>query len=113
VSRFKLTLLAAALTSLIALAAHADGKPPAPVVAAQASAGVVNLNEANAEDLEHLPGIGPTKARLIVEHRHAHPFKKIEELTKVKGIGRKTFGKLRPYITLFGPTTLKADVHAN
>jgi competence protein ComEA len=71
--------------------------------------GVVNLNEASAEELERLPGIGPAKARAIVEHRHAHPFRKAEELTRVKGIGRKTFGKLRPYITLTGATTLSSE----
>ena len=57
-----------------------------------------------------LPGIGPTKAHVIAEHRHAHPFHRIDELTKVKGIGRKTFGRLRPYITTVGPTTLSHDV---
>ena len=46
----------------------------------------------------------------VVEHRRAHPFKKVDELTKVKGIGRKTFGKLRPYLTLSGATTLKSEV---
>jgi competence protein ComEA len=74
---------------------------------------VVNLNDASSEELERLPGIGPAKARLIVDHRHAHPFRKVDELTKVKGIGRKTFGKLRPYITIFGPTTLKNEVRRN
>ena len=56
------------------------------------------------------PGIGPGKARAIAEHRHAHPFRRIDELTKVKGIGRKTFGHLRPYLTTVGPTTLDHDV---
>jgi competence protein ComEA len=80
--------------------------PLKPRAAAPAS-GVVNLNEASSEELERLPGVGPTKARAIVEHRRAHPFHKIDEITKVKGIGRKTYGKLRPYITVVGPTTLK------
>lgn len=103
-------VLAAALATLALLAApSARAQARSPTVAAQPSAGVVNLNEANAEELENLPGIGPAKARAIVEHRHAHVFKKLDELTRVKGIGRKTFGKLRPYITLSGPTTLHAE----
>ena len=60
-------------------------------------------------ELERLPGIGPAKARAIVEHRRAHPFHKVDEIIKVKGIGRKTFGKLRPYLTVAGPTTLKEE----
>jgi competence protein ComEA len=71
--------------------------------------GVVNLNQASAEELELLPGIGPGKARAIVEHRRTHPFRKIEEIVKVKGIGRKTFAKLRQYIAVAGPTTLKEE----
>jgi competence protein ComEA len=74
------------------------------------SAGVVNLNDANLDELERLPGVGPTRARAIAEHRRAHPFHRIEDLTKVKGIGRKTFGKMRPYLTIFGPTTLRSEV---
>jgi competence protein ComEA len=79
---------------------------PAPTPSAS---GVVNLNEANSDELERLPGVGPTKARAIVEHRRAHPFHRVEDLTKVKGIGKKTFAKLRPYLTIFGPTTLREE----
>jgi competence protein ComEA len=78
-------------------------------VSAPSAAGVVNLNQARPDELELLPGIGPSKAKRIVEYRTQHPFRKTEELTRVKGIGRKTFGKLRPYLTLQGPTTLKSE----
>lgn len=70
------------------------------------AAGVVNINEANAEQLELLPGIGPSKAKAIQDHRKAHPFKRVEELTRIKGIGKKTFARLRPLVSLSGPTTL-------
>ncbi len=84
---------------------------PPPVVTAEAGPdGVVTLNGATEEQLSLLPGIGPAKARAIVEHRHAHPFRRADELVKVKGIGRKTFGRLRPYITIAGPTTLTTEV---
>jgi competence protein ComEA len=103
-------ILAATAAVLFALAARADEKMTfAPTVVSSTSPGTVNLNDASATELELLPGIGPTKAARIVEQRRAHPFKKLDELTKVKGIGRKTFGKLRPYITLSGPTTLKTE----
>ena len=72
---------------------------------------MVNLNDASeAKRCALLPGIGPGKARAIAEHRHVHPFRRIDELTKVKGIGRKTFGHLRPYLTTVGPSTLDHDV---
>lgn len=110
-TRVQVMILAATAALLFAIAARADERTgPAPSVAtASASAGTVNLNDASAAELELLPGIGPAKAARIVEHRHLHPFKRLDELTKVKGIGRKTFGKLRPYITLSGPTTLKSE----
>ncbi|MGZ3442955.1 MAG: ComEA family DNA-binding protein [Polyangia bacterium] len=90
----------------------APAEAHAPPVAAglRSSDGVVNLNDATEEELARLPGIGPGKARAIAEHRHAHPFRRTDDLTKVKGIGRKTFGRLRPYITTVGPTTLSHDV---
>ena len=109
-TRLQIMILAATAAILFAIAARADEKMSPMQAAASASAsGTVNLNDASADQLELLPGIGPAKAARIVEHRHGHPFKKLDELTKVKGIGRKTFGKLRPYITLSGPTTLKTE----
>lgn len=112
-SRLKTAVMAGLATALFSLAARGQtpGPKPAMVATATPSAGVVNLNEANPEELERLPGIGPAKARAIVEHRHAHPFKKVEDITKVKGIGKKTFAKLRPYISMSGATTLKTEPH--
>jgi competence protein ComEA len=78
--------------------------------AAGESAGVVNLNDATEAELELLPGIGPAKAKAIVDHRHGHPFHKVDELMKVKGIGRKTFGRLRPYLTITGRSTLQSEI---
>jgi competence protein ComEA len=69
--------------------------------------GVLNLNHANLDQLTLLPGIGPTKARRIVEFRTKHPFKRIEELTRIKGFGRKTFARLRAHLAVSGPTTLQ------
>ena len=56
----------------------------------------VNLNTATSEELVELPGIGETVAARIVAYRESNgSFQKIEELMNVKGIGEKTFLKLR------------------
>ena len=66
-----------------------------------APSGPVNLNTATAAQLEALPGIGARTAALIVEYRQKNGgFKKIEELMNVKGIGEKSFLKLKPLITV-------------
>ncbi len=63
----------------------------------------VNLNTASQAQLDTLPGIGPKKARAIIDWRKAHGgFKSVTELLQVKGIGRKTLEKLRPLVTLDG-----------
>jgi competence protein ComEA len=82
----------------------------APPVGPPGSDGVVNLNQAPEEKLTLLPGIGPRKAQAILEHRRAHPFRRVDELVKVKGIGRKLFGRVRHYVTVSGPTTLSMEV---
>ena len=74
-------------------------EPAAPV-------GQVNLNTASAEELQRLPGVGASRAAAIVEYRDQHPFRRVEELMRIRGIGRKTFRRLRPMLTLEGPTTL-------
>ena len=67
-------------------------------------AAAVNINTANAEQLASLPGIGPKTAERIVEYRQKNgSFKKIEELMNVKGIGEKSFLKLKPRITVGTP----------
>jgi competence protein ComEA len=59
----------------------------------------VDLNAATYNDLVRLPGIGPVMAKRIVEYREAKgPFKRLQELRNVKGIGVKTFEKLAPLL---------------
>jgi len=61
----------------------------------------VNLNTATATELEGLPGIGPSTAARIVEYRQKNgPFKKIEDVMNVQGVGEKSFLKLRPQLTV-------------
>lgn len=60
----------------------------------------IDINTAPVSELEELPGIGPAKAEAIVAHRTRRPFKKPEDIMRVKGIGRKTFKKLKAYLTV-------------
>lgn len=61
----------------------------------------VNLNTANTTELQTLPGVGAATAGRILEYRQKNGgFKKIEELMNVRGIGEKTFLKLKPMITV-------------
>ena len=67
------------------------------------TAAVVNLNTATAADLEHLPGIGAKTAARIVEYRtRKGPFRKIEELMNVQGVGEKSFLRIRQQLTVSG-----------
>ena len=67
--------------------------------------GVVNLNTAPTEVLSLLPGVGPAKAAAIVLYRRRRPFRTVDELVRIKGIGRKMVRRLRPHLAVAGPTT--------
>jgi len=71
-------------------------KPEAPGLLAGE---VLDLNTATLSDLTRLPGIGETKARAILDWRETYgPFRAVEDLLSVEGIGEKTLETLRPYI---------------
>lgn len=64
----------------------------------------VNINTATKEELDALPGIGPAKAQAIVDHRKQNgPFRTIDDLKNVKGIGAKRLEKMRADITVGTP----------
>lgn len=89
----------AALTT----AAEEDARDPP----RKATRGRVNLNTASADELERLPGIGPAKAERIIAFRARHgPFKRVVDLRRVKGFGRKTLKRLEPFLDVKGATTL-------
>lgn len=69
--------------------------------------GVVNLNQATAQQLDLLPGVGAKAAQRIMDYRKKQPFARPEELVKVKGFGKKKFEKLKVHLAVAGPTTLK------
>ena len=93
-----------------------EGDPPAPPVAAASGAdenrsdsagrssltpSAVNINSASTDELQTLPGIGPTYAQRIVDYREQNgPFASIEDIVEVKGIGPGTFAKLEELITV-------------
>ena len=85
---------------------HPARAATAPTSEPRSSSGVINLNEASPDQLELLPGVGPSRATAIVNYRKQHPFKHVEELQRIKGIGKKIFTRLRPLLALSGPTTL-------
>jgi len=61
----------------------------------------ININSAGVEELTDLPGIGPAYAQRIVDYRKEYgPFKSIEDLLNVRGIGDRTFDKIRDRITI-------------
>lgn len=88
------------LMALLCLSAMA-GQLPAHAAEKKTGQGKVSINQASTEQLMTLPGIGPAMAKRIVEHRSKNgPFKKVEDLMSVKGIGEKKFSKFRDRLTL-------------
>lgn len=62
---------------------------------------LVNINTATLQELEQLPGIGPAMAQRIVEFRQLNgPFRQIEDLLQVKGVGQATFDQLKDVVTV-------------
>jgi competence protein ComEA len=97
----KIAALVLAAFYVVAVPAVFAAEPSATVQKAAVSA-AVNINTASAEDLaEMLTGIGPSKAAAIVAYREQHgPFKAVEDLLNVKGIGEATLNKNRDRIAL-------------
>lgn len=62
--------------------------------------GSVNVNTADAAELETVRGIGPSKAAAIVAYRDTNgPFASVDELVKVPGIGERTLEQMREHLT--------------
>jgi competence protein ComEA len=84
-------VLAFALVSIMAAPSFSEDTP----------AKKININSASVQELQKLPQIGAVVAQRIVDYRGKNgKFTKIEEIMKVKGIGEKTFLKLKPLITV-------------
>src|SRR5262249_55193977 len=84
-----------------AAAGQARPATPSPAASKASPAVVVNINTASAAELDGLPGIGAKTAARIVEYRQKNgPFKKVEELMNVRGVGEKNFLKLKSQSTV-------------
>jgi len=102
--RMVLSIVAAAvmLSAFPPVSLVAQSKASSQATAAKSTSGkLVNINTASAAELDGLPGIGAKTAALIVEYRQKNgPFKKIEELMNVRGVGEKNFLKLKDQISV-------------
>ncbi len=98
------SLLLAALLfcgSLVAAGAGESKKQP--------PARPLDLNSATVEQLQQLPGIGPTTARAIVHFREkSGPFRHVEDLLAIRGITKRKLEKLRPYVAVAPPAPAKS-----
>jgi len=100
---FLMMVLGMALAVIAQPVAGQSKDRPAQSKVAAVPAAPLNLNTATAAELQALPGVGASTAKLIVEHRSKNgSFKKVEELMNIKGIGEKSFLKLKPLVTV-GP----------
>lgn len=94
----------APVAGAVAAAPPEAGHPPPAVVAAAPAGGGVDINTADAAALIKLPGVGKATAKRIIDYRTTHgPFRTVDDLVKVRGIGKKTLAKLRPLITVSPP----------
>ncbi|MCR4418553.1 MAG: ComEA family DNA-binding protein [Clostridia bacterium] len=80
----------------------AAGGPAAFAPGAGGAGGPININVASAQELEALPGIGPTLAQRIVAYREEHgPFRTVEDIKNVSGIGEGRYAQIKELITVY------------
>jgi len=88
---FAVTAVAALLAASLSFAKQPPAKP-------------LDLNLATAEQLQELPGIGPTTAATIVAFREkSGPFRRVEDLLAIHGISKKKLEAIRPYVFIAPP----------
>lgn len=96
-----------ALACLVPTIAEAHPRPLAAAMLAPPLEGELNVNAATGEQWELLPGIGPTTAARILAFVSKKTLSHASQLMRVKGIGRKTYDRIRPFLVLEGETTLR------
>ena len=92
-------LIGAVMVGIVSLAlcatARAEKHPPARPI---------DLNLANAKELQELPGVGPVTAQRIISMREkSGRFKRVEDLLAIRGISQKKLDAMRPYVTVSAP----------
>jgi len=75
-----------------------------PTAATAATPAPIDINTATLEQLDSLPGIGPSKAAAIIAARERRPFRRLADLLRVPGIGRSTLTRLAPFLRFDTPT---------
>jgi competence protein ComEA len=105
--RPSVAVVAAASSSATSASSAQRGAPATATSAGAASEGVVNINTATEDELRRLPLVGPARATAILALRtRVQRFRSPDDLLRVRGIGRASMRRLRPYVTLTGETTL-------
>jgi competence protein ComEA len=96
-------LILAALLASGAVAPRTLAEQPAGKNRKTPAIAAIDINRATVEDFDKLPGIGPELARRIVAYREKHgPFRRIEDLMAVRGMGAKKWRVLKPYLRVEG-----------
>lgn len=104
------TFLGSTLVALACFGVPAAQAAPRPIPVAFVAPpleGQLNVNAATLEQLELLPGVGPVTAQRILDYAKQHPIKHTSQLMRVKGIGRKTYDRMKAYLVIEGETTLR------
>lgn len=102
--------LTALLAPTLALAAPPvdDEDTTTEVVKVEGLEGQVNINTASQAELELLPGVGPSIASKMIAYRSEHPFEQLNHVMRIKGIGKKTYAKIKPFMKLEGESNLRS-----
>ncbi len=99
--RFNVAFFCCVFLALIYFSSEAKKKPPLHPI---------NLNTASSTELQEVPGIGPVTADKILKMRKSYgPFKSVDDLRAIKGIGPKRLEKMRKYLTVTNPPAKKTS----